>query len=636
MNLLINEFNAKIRSTLSNMLVFLHSDPIVSEERFQEIVGIEWDKYQIKIPSFFKRDMIEILGNRSKALNVKFAPMTKQSLEEAVNYGCRILYLGAEMISEEGLIVEDTDHKPLLLTFDDLETLFHKQRVRSRTSIQKEIDEKPTLFVSKPKIDLIIIGSRKGAWLAEWLSETVSIAHVVHFEFNRVPEIGEYRRKLYEQEYILKFTQFFMNELVAGQTVQESFDVAVDDTLSCLSHSFFNHIAESKLQMLIGKGAIILPTQEPNQRDKPLFEYGDYILQPGKIEDLSTQRSPTNLRKSIVPFIGRAEQFSKVIEFLGNYTSDEPPNIDGFLQINGEEGVGKTKFVLEVGWYVYQRNLFPDGVFYIPLRKAHKVSVYTLVDRLSRRLGGTKDRNYANFFRKKKMLMILDDFDGYLTNKAEFPELIFSMIKKFKIPAIVTTTIFDVPKDASLAIQTAFNQYNENKSNIEASYIAQSLELPRLTPEDMGNLMISLTNPFIGKTMCMSFTQAVEHKFQSMIFNGVPARLVNVLQEQKLYHDGELLEISRYYEPFQQLDKRQHSFMAHGQEIPGLEDKIMVFAVSRHSHTFLEAAQAMNETPTHSKSEKRKASKKNFPESPKKKEKKGKVGFLLLVEENQS
>ena len=50
------------------------------------------------------------------------------------------------------------------------------------------------------------------------------------------------------------------------------------------------------------------------------------------------------------------------------------------LNITGDDGIGKTRFVKEVAYHLYSRNQFKDGIFMFNLKKIE------LVDQLKQML----------------------------------------------------------------------------------------------------------------------------------------------------------------------------------------------------------------------------------------------------------
>lgn len=87
------------------------------------------------------------------------------------------------------------------------------------------------------------------------------------------------------------------------------------------------------------------------------MEWGTYI-------DSSKQRGPTNILKlrPSTPFTGRHIELCKAATFMKTKNRN-------LLNIYGPSGIGKTRFVIEVAYFLHARHNFTDGVFYFDLKK---------------------------------------------------------------------------------------------------------------------------------------------------------------------------------------------------------------------------------------------------------------------------
>ena len=530
----------------------------------------------ITIPNFFKSELIDVLNHRNRVLNVKFEVLTKESLEASISMGCRILYISSEMISEEGLIVEDSEFRPHLLKFKELKQLFEKRKLKRDSNSGSE--DSPTTS-HKYKLETVIIGSRNDVKLAEFFVTEIQVPHVVCFEFNEI-EDEQFRSQLYQTEYINKFVQFFLNDLVADKAIQESFENAKKDTIDCLSYSFFNQASESEVSSLLGKGALLLPPT--NTLDAPhdhaLFGWGQYILQKGKVEDISLQRFSGTISKSILPFFGRSSEISQIFD----YVMTNPDQLDGFLQIVGEEGVGKTRLALEVAWYLYQRNAFPDGIFYLPLKKLNKMNILTMIEIASEKLGVPLDKNHANYFRKKKILLIFDDFDVFYSGDVELPTLLLSIVKKAKIPVIVLCKKYYLREATDETSQRILKQFKETQNKVRASFVSREFSLERLSKAEIANMLLSLSSP--GYEDAVTFKEMLENPAIKKI-NGLPSRVVEGLLTNKFFYRLSPLKMLQVYIPFQALDKRCWRYFKNGGDT---ESRVRAnpLLVSRHSIAF--------------------------------------------------
>ena len=574
---LINAINSVIKQSFFNMITLLHAFPVIQTMKACDELStstlMSLNK-QTSIPTFFKSDLLETLGERGKALNIKFEILSMDNLTEAIDTGCRILYLGSEVMHPDGIILEDSRGKAELIRYQDFKKLFIGSRIR-----RKQASVFGRSVYNDKNIDMIIIGTKNDQTLAKFLVEELEVPHVISFKFEGERAQDDcFHKKLFEAEYITKFIQFFLNELISSKSVQESFDTAIRDTLDCIADSFFKAGDENQVKKFIGEGAILWPIaqkEQSNIHDKKFFGVDEFMLANGKIEDISTVRAPSNVYKNITPFFGRVQEMNEVIErVLSGETSK------GFMKILGDPGVGKTRFVLEIAYYLIQRNAFSDGIFYIPLRKLKSMNFFEILEKTlnSAALGDSMDKNIKNFFRNKKMLLIFDDFDVLYSDQIEFPSLFLNILRRSKIPIILTCTKYD-PKSMSQTLEKAWKHYKEEQTKIEPEFIGTNWHLKRLEDEHVARILVSLTSTKIDG---ISLDEAIDHHELASV-RGVPARLIKKLNSKFVIHKGRPLEINPYFIQYVNLDKRYGNLLKQNEETINRD---FVLNISRHSASF--------------------------------------------------
>ena len=142
------------------------------------------------------------------------------------------------------------------------------------------------------------------------------------------------------------------------------------------------------------------------------------LISQGDLGDLSQQIVPkNNLPFLQTSFIGREQESSLVIHRL----KDESCRL---LTLTGPGGAGKTRLALNVARKVFQ--LFPDGVFFIPLEKvpspdflipAIAESVKFGFDQIT--LHWESGNQLINFLNNRSILLILDGYE-HLTEGSTF------------------------------------------------------------------------------------------------------------------------------------------------------------------------------------------------------------------------
>lgn len=528
---------------------------------------------EISFNSFFKSDFIQSLKERKKNLHLKFEVLTLKSLSEAFDSGCRILQLTLDFVHEEGLIAEDSEANPHLVPYQKLKEMIHECRLRSRKSFCANRNS-----LGEKNVELIILACKNHIKLAEFFSKEICIPFVITFMFKSrdAQDSRENARiALYENEFIEKFNMFFFVELVDGRSVQKSFDAALRNAFDCIACSFFLG-KEILVKELLGEGAVLLLSPDNTEaHNRKLFGSDEFELLPGMVEDISTVLSPTNIQKSILPWVGRKGEIFEIIKLLGQ---EEKTN---FLKVTGDPGSGKTRLVLEAAYYMLVRNHFPDGVFYFPLRKYWKTNLLDMLKKVlnSEGFSSNFDKNIKNLFRNKKMLLIFDDFDSFYENMVEFPYLIFSVLQLCQISTIVVTTSNNV---CMLRNEKSYSVHKSEdvQAKIEHEFIKSTMKVPRLTLEESGLLISALTEIEFGSN---ASTEEIIKLTAVKQAKGNPARLIKLIKEDKIFIEDKTLKLNPNYLNELDLDKKYKGLV----KKPRSEnEKKFALNVSRHSSIF--------------------------------------------------
>jgi len=125
-----------------------------------------------------------------------------------------------------------------------------------------------------------------------------------------------------------------------------------------------------------------------------------------------------NLPAQPTPFVGRQEELAEIGRLL-----DERSN-NRLITLLGQGGSGKSRLALEAGSRLVKEKTeaFPDGIWFVPLAALSNAdSVVTEVaQRIGMRFTGTdvlREQQLADFLAKKKLLLILDNYEHLLLNK---------------------------------------------------------------------------------------------------------------------------------------------------------------------------------------------------------------------------
>ena len=202
---------------------------------------------QTVVPTFFRTDFMNKMLERQLALRLKFEPLTRTSLSEAMRAGCRVLYLDSDTVSEKGLVVENSLSQPEIIPFDELKVLLeHRPTPLAENS---SFLASPELTPQRPRcFDLVIVGNTGDKGLCDFLINEVKVPYVLWLQLESSD--NSYYQKLFNESYKEMFVQYFVDELVSGNTVKDAVTVANSEAKSFLSRSFGPESTD-----IVGEGA---------------------------------------------------------------------------------------------------------------------------------------------------------------------------------------------------------------------------------------------------------------------------------------------------------------------------------------------------------------------------------------------
>ena len=477
--------------------------------------------FPTRLGSLFKEDIVKSLNERNKSIFLKFDRLTRATLIEALRDGCRILRLNCqEVYPDEGcIVVEDKIGRADRINYTELKEIFLNAKADPGNLIQQE-----------RCFDLLILAIKDGKKTADFFTKDLMVPHVITFEFKHKDK--DFKHKLYEDECIDRFTQYFYEEIVDGKTIANAFNSASTRTFDFLSSSFFESKDNKIVTDLIGVGPILLP--EGKDHDSVLYGTEQNSLPAGKVEDLSKPRCPTNVPKLITPFVGRNFDLDALAEHLSRESYQ-------FINVCGAPGCGKTGFMLQAAYLLALQNRFPDGIFYFGLKMILN-SKKELTDIMKEVFGSKFENNIKNFFREKKMLIIFDDFDLFYTKNPRFPRLVFCTLRECKIYTIAVTN----SQPGTSQSKRGKRQDTERKQKtIETEFFKVQHLLEPLTQEEMAHILLSFANADLV-TYC-----AVDVIMEAPVLKklgGNPKLLLEKLAKKELTIRHRRLEVNSHYE----------------------------------------------------------------------------------------
>lgn len=504
--------------------------------------------FPTRVASYFKNDVLRALHEKGKTLYLKFEILTKVNLIDTLRNGCRVMQLNCHVIHPDGIMVEDSIGRAELVTFAELQEIFASRTNSTNATFQSPLGLTSQAPVPVPMtggtntqgeryLDILILGSKNDPSAANFFVEELKVPHVITFMF--INKEFDFRHKLYEDECVDKFSQFFLEDIVEGLSVRDAFTHAYQRTFDFLSTSFFDSRDNTYIEQIIGEGPVLLP--ERADHSESLYGTEENILNQGRIEDISSVRFPTNIVKSVLPYTGRNNDICGVARLLVTKRLQ-------FVKLTGDPGVGKTAFALHTSYFLLTRNIFPDGIFYFSLKAMQNQE---LKDIMKDTFGPKFENNMKNFFRDKKMLLIFDDFDIFYQKSNEFPRLIFLTLRECEIATLVITTNIKKRSDIS-AKKKLLLEYENKQKIIEEEFLSTERVIKPLKDEEMAYILLSLIKvdrnmdvDISRMKMCPDLRQA----------EGNPKVMINNLIDKKIILDKKILEISSNYIKHTQIEQ---------------------------------------------------------------------------------
>lgn len=562
--------------------------------------------FPTRVASSFKNTVTNALTQSNKVLCLKFEVLTKKELIDSLINGCRVLQLTCSYSEQNCFCVEGPYGVIERISFEELQDIFSSkvtpdgtstlastvknlsrnqfeenslatrdvgrnmrssnthiggstaisERRRESTNRGIDIYNNITLKTGREPdaknfaaqlesklVDVLILAVKNNRKLVD-LFIGLRIPHIITFEF--LSNEFNFRHKTYEDECVEQFSIYFYKELVAQKSIQDAFDIASNKIFDYLGEKYFDGKPRGHVTRIIGTGPVLFP--QDADHSEVLFGPGRFPLVSGKLDDISTTRYPTNIEKILVPYTGRNRDLYEVMKKVTEHR--------GFLKVTGPPGIGKTAFVLQMGYHILSRNVFPDGIFYIPLKKLkyRQGSDYQMKDLLKETLGLDAQLGFQSFFKSKNMLLIFDDFDLFYKKEIDFPRLVFLTLKECGIPSIIVTSTSGIPNEGQpkgKRKQKAVAAYSHHKKEIDGELIDKKdknfkWKLKPLSEEELALILQSLVKTESYKDF-MSLEELKKCP-QVRHAQGNPKYIIEKLLEKKIEVQKNVLAVNPNYE----------------------------------------------------------------------------------------
>ncbi len=264
---------------------------------------------------------------------------------------------------------------------------------------------------------------------------------------------------------------------------------------------------------------------DPEAETTALYEQlrdADNELQPRSEPVALPGIRPHNLPVQLTPFVGREHELGRV----GDLLADPQCRLTTIL---GPGGIGKTRLALQVA--LEQSDVFPDGVFWVPLAQLHQPELLwsAVADALGLALHGADEpaTQLQRHLQEKELLLLLDNFEqlreagtwlAQLLRDAPGVTLLVTSRERLELQGewLVGLGGLDVPDDASaiersgagqLWLQTARRAYaGYSLSDDDRPCVARICRIVEGMP-----LAIELAAAWVRVLECHEIAAEIEH-----------------------------------------------------------------------------------------------------------------------------
>lgn len=456
----IRKTNDVIRKSVKNVISLLKAFPLVEEgtkSKMQRAGAI------CRFPSMFRQDLQAELQSCGKEVCVRFDTGTLETLSEYLLQNCKVLHLASEMPSSNFLCLEANGGLAEKLSFE-------------------EVKEKIQGDLNQFGVQLLVLAMPFSIGLGESAHKNLKVPHVIAFGMLDYPKDGDpvHVYLMFEQA-IHTFCVSFYTHLTCKKTIRNAYLLAkqkMEDFIEeRVSRFGFLEVRGATLRQWWNehhRNEPVLINEVSPAHDQPIFEDCEPDVSFGtNMIDMSPPRSPCNITKSELVFIGRHLELYKVVKEFSKETA--------CVHICGSKGLGKTEFVRHLGYFLNTRGYFPDGIYLLDLEGKSELSeVYEMFQGVG--LAFYSDNSDPKkFLFEQKMLLILDNCDALMT-KAEitFNRLLNMFLSECKISLIVTSCAQLLTNNAH-----SISRFNLRHLNLQESYQLLSVYSPNFTSQNL-------------------------------------------------------------------------------------------------------------------------------------------------------
>lgn len=349
-----------------------------------------------------------MLVNTEKDVRVQFGLLTRQAFVDLhrKHNGCKILVIDFYKITSEGIELETSGFETSPFTQEDLD------------AIPGELGDD-----FGPNIDIVVILNQEAQEAMKFF-RLCQVKHFVYFDFTDLEAVKAERDLA--ADYLIPYCTEKLKETFVKQFLEDFTLNITADTQSCLrlvqaeSVDSVNHLVQDckyfqcqvnhwktdslavEKDLAFASHHVVFTGEASSRASMPQFK-------KGTCSDLSPAHTKGEAPQLLVT------RDLEVLELYQLLVSSKT----GWVNLWGDWGVGKSLIVKQLEYELRVRHMFPDGIYNFNLREMDQNK--SIRKQMGDVLGIDFLVDTQEFFKNKRMLIILDGYERVMTTRLQTP-----------------------------------------------------------------------------------------------------------------------------------------------------------------------------------------------------------------------
>lgn len=432
---LLHKVNENIKKTNKHAISFFFSAPLVQMNNLQ----LMKTKPLWRINNEMIQQIQSSLVGLSKEFCLRSEVLSRANFQNCLEDRPMILHLASCGVNNTHIFFEADQGVADLISFQQFSELCGDS-------------------LKKYGVELLVLAMPLSKKFASYCYKNLQIRHVVGFQlFDYTDENCPTQVAQTLEIGIKSFCVEFYIRLLQGKSVKESF---------LLARSRMDHTVQKELRIfgeISVQGCKFIQYWESVKDNEPVLvdfesdEHEFYLLTTdipcGEPVIMSLPFGPCDIVRE-GKFVGRQVEMHKVLQGLKQTNC---------VLVEGEDGIGKTDFVKQVGIYLNLRHEYTDRISYLDIKGKSSL------EEINQRLHEIGIRVYSGYFierkkKNKKILLILDNCDDFFTKSSHaFFQLLELLMTEWKISVILTGKTRIKPPDSLKIVRQQLGKLSDTE-----------------------------------------------------------------------------------------------------------------------------------------------------------------------------